>query len=186
MEFIIPQYIKSSTCVERYVAHHQEPQLYLKPLVYIRMWWSPVVWVGTGLVVTAPLRLDYGRSPHAYVNQRLQIQLGLLVMSDIPLETCWAFKVLWNNKFRYQVASCWLLLLSKLLQIASFCASLFCGISVHFCIFTHTSTCLKETQHSSFSRNGQLWVDKRKIHNALKLIYTYIYIYICIYISIYI
>ena len=53
----------------------------------------------------------YGRSPHAYVNQRLQIQLGLLMMSDIPLETCWAFNVLWNNKFRYQVASCWLLLL---------------------------------------------------------------------------
>ena len=34
-----------------------------------------------------PLRLDYGRSPHAYVNQRVQIQLGLLMMSDIPLET---------------------------------------------------------------------------------------------------
>jgi len=33
-------------------------------------------------------------------------------MSDVPLETCWAFNVLWNNKFRYQVASCWLLLLS--------------------------------------------------------------------------
>jgi hypothetical protein len=57
-----------------------------------------------------PVRLDYGRSPQAYVNQRLQIQLGLLMMSDIPLETCWAFNVLWNNKFRYQVASCWLLL----------------------------------------------------------------------------
>jgi len=59
-----------------------------------------------------PLRLDYGRSPHAYVNQRLQIQLGLLMMSDMPLETCWAFNVLWNNKFRYRVACCWLLLLS--------------------------------------------------------------------------
>jgi len=30
----------------------------------------------------------YGRSPHAYVNQRLQIQLELLMMSDMPLETC--------------------------------------------------------------------------------------------------
>jgi len=29
-----------------------------------------------------------GRSPHAYVNQRLQIQLELLMMSGIPLETC--------------------------------------------------------------------------------------------------
>ena len=66
------------------------------------------VWVGTQF----PPRLDYGRSPHAYVNQRLQIQLELLMMSDIPLETCWAFNELWNNKFRYQVASCWLLLLS--------------------------------------------------------------------------
>jgi len=33
-------------------------------------------------------------------------------MSDVPLETCWAFNELRNNKFRYQVASCWLLLLS--------------------------------------------------------------------------
>ena len=44
-------------------------------------------------------------------------------MRDIPLETCWAFNVLWNNKFRYQVASCWLLLLSltmNLFQVA-FC-----------------------------------------------------------------
>jgi len=40
--------------------------------------------VGTGQF---PLRLDYGRSPHTYVNQRLQIQLELLMMSYIPLET---------------------------------------------------------------------------------------------------
>jgi hypothetical protein len=35
-----------------------------------------------------PLRLDYCRSPHAYVNQRLQRQLELLMMSGVPLETC--------------------------------------------------------------------------------------------------
>jgi hypothetical protein len=34
------------------------------------------------------LRLVYGRSPHAYVNQRLQRQLELLMMSGVPLETC--------------------------------------------------------------------------------------------------
>jgi hypothetical protein len=45
-------------------------KLYLQLLVYIRMWF--------------PLRLDYGRSPHAYVNQRLQIQLELLMMSGVP------------------------------------------------------------------------------------------------------
>jgi hypothetical protein len=61
-----------------------------------------------------PLRFDYGRSPHAYVNQRLQIQLELLMMSGIPLETCWAVNEWWNNKFCYKVASCWLLLLSQL------------------------------------------------------------------------
>ena len=67
------------------------------------------VWVVTGQF---PLRLDYGRSPHAYVNQRLQIQLELLMMTGMPLESCWAFNERWNNKFYYKVASCFLFLLS--------------------------------------------------------------------------
>jgi len=46
------------------------------------------------------------------VNQRLQIQLELLMMSSMPLETCCAFNKRWNNKFYYKVASCWLFLLS--------------------------------------------------------------------------
>jgi len=29
------------------------------------------------------------------------------MMSGVPLETCWAFKKPWNNKFYYKVASCW-------------------------------------------------------------------------------
>jgi len=53
-----------------------------------------------------------GRSPHAYVNQRLQIQLELLMMSDMQLETCWAFNERWINKFYHKVASCWLFRLS--------------------------------------------------------------------------
>jgi hypothetical protein len=60
--------------------------------------------------VWVPLRLDYGRSPHAYVNLRLQTQL--LMMSGVPLETWWAVNEQWNNKFCYKVASCWLFLLS--------------------------------------------------------------------------
>jgi hypothetical protein len=60
------------------------------------------------------LRLDYGRIPHAYVNQRLQIQLELLMMSGLPLETCWAFNERWNNKFCYKVESCWLFLLNQI------------------------------------------------------------------------
>jgi hypothetical protein len=78
----------------------------LQPLVYMRMWWPAVV------KSERELRLDYGRSPHAYVNQRLQIQLELLMMSGMPLETCWAFNEQWNNKFYYKVASCWLFLQS--------------------------------------------------------------------------
>ena len=69
------------------------------------------VWVGTGSA-SSHLRLDYGRSPHAYVKQRLQIQLRLEMMSGVPLETCWAFNERWNNKFCYKVASCWLFLLN--------------------------------------------------------------------------
>ena len=57
-----------------------------------------------------------GRSPHAYVNQRLQIQLELLMMSDMPLKTCWAFNERWNNKFYYNVASCWLFLLNHVVM----------------------------------------------------------------------
>jgi hypothetical protein len=63
-------------------------------------------------IMEFPLRLDYGRSPHAYVKQKLQIQLELLMMSGVPLETCWAFNDRWNNKFYYKVASCWLFLLT--------------------------------------------------------------------------
>jgi len=53
------------------------------------------------------LSLGNGRSPHGYINQRLQIQLKLLMMSGVSLETCWAFNKLWNNKFYYKTASCW-------------------------------------------------------------------------------
>ena len=70
------------------------------------------VWVETQIESKFPLRLDYGRSPHAYVNQRLQIQLELLMTSGVPLETCWAFNEPWNNKFCYKVSSCWLFLLN--------------------------------------------------------------------------
>jgi hypothetical protein len=30
--------------------------------------------------------------------------LQLLIMSGVPLKTCWAFKKLWNNKFYYKAA----------------------------------------------------------------------------------
>jgi len=81
------------------------------------MWWPAVV--------KFPLRLDYGQSPHAYVNQRLQIQLELLMMSGVPLEICWAFNERWNNKFCYKVASCWLFLLNHTMMHGSMNIKLF-------------------------------------------------------------
>ena len=30
------------------------------------------------------------------------------MMRDVSLETCWAIKKHWNNKFYYTVACCWL------------------------------------------------------------------------------
>jgi hypothetical protein len=52
-----------------------------------------------------------------YVNQMLQIQLELLMMSGVPLETCWAFNERWKSKFCYKVASCWLFLLIQHLNL---------------------------------------------------------------------
>ena len=65
------------------------------------------VWVGTAVPTQTWLR-----PVTTYVNQRLQIQLELLMMSGMQIETCWAFNERWNNKFYYNVASCWLFLLS--------------------------------------------------------------------------
>jgi len=62
-------------------------------------------------------------------NQRLQIQLQLLMMSGMPLETCWAFNERWINKFYYKVASCWLFLLSHTTMLGS--------MNIKFTNFSH-------------------------------------------------
>ena len=94
--------------VSSVVAHHQEPQLYLQLLVYIRLWRPPVV--PSEWELQFPLRRHHGRSPQAYVNQKMQIQLRFLMMSDITLETCWTINVLWNNKI--PLLSCILLVIA--------------------------------------------------------------------------
>jgi hypothetical protein len=113
----IPPFVEGSTCFERHTAHHQELQLYLQPLVYTSMRWLTVV--KSEWELQFPLRLDYGRSPHAYVNHRPQIKLVLMMMSGMPLETCWAFNERCNNKFYYKVASCWLFVLSHFINYFS-------------------------------------------------------------------
>jgi predicted DCC family thiol-disulfide oxidoreductase YuxK len=51
------------------------------------------------------------RQPQTYVKPEVAITVfELLMMSGVSLETCWAIKKHWNNKFYYTVASCWLFL----------------------------------------------------------------------------
>ena len=51
------------------------------------------------------------RQPQTYVKLEDAITVfELLMMSVVSLETCWAIKKHWNNKFCYTVASCWLFL----------------------------------------------------------------------------
>jgi hypothetical protein len=51
------------------------------------------------------------RQPNTYVKSEAAITVfELLMMGGVSLETCWAIKELWNNKFYYTVASCWFFL----------------------------------------------------------------------------
>jgi hypothetical protein len=51
------------------------------------------------------------RQPRTYVKPEAAITVfEHLTMSGVSLETCWAIKKHWNNKFYYTVASCWLFL----------------------------------------------------------------------------
>jgi len=52
-------------------------KLCLHPLVYMPIWWQAVA------------------------------NAEWALMSGGPLETCWAFRKIWNNKFYYKAASCW-------------------------------------------------------------------------------
>jgi len=61
MEFIIPTFIESSTCFERHTVHHQELQ---------------AVFAASGLHTHVVTGRSNVRSPHVYVNQRLQIEFG--------------------------------------------------------------------------------------------------------------
>jgi hypothetical protein len=85
-----------------------------------RMYYSKVYWrlnmfraahhssSGT-LNSTCSLRLIYCNKvkDFVYKPEAGKYSLELLMMSGVPLETCWGFNKLWNNKFYYIAASCW-------------------------------------------------------------------------------
>jgi len=62
-------------------------------------------------VASSPLSHDSCRQPQTYVKTEAEITVfELLMMRSVSLETFWAIKKHWNNKFYYTVASCWLFL----------------------------------------------------------------------------
>jgi hypothetical protein len=64
-------------------------------------------WVGT----VFPLSHDNCRQPRTSVKPEAAITVFELVMvSGVSLETCWAIKKHWNNKFYYTVTTCLLFL----------------------------------------------------------------------------
>jgi len=72
------------------------------------------------------------------------------MMSGMPLETCWAFNKLWNNKFYYKVASCWLFLLIKL-KVCLFVPYTNSHSRTKLC--THLPLRLEETEGYVWSKN---------------------------------
>ena len=105
-EFIILKLLKAQHVSNGVPLIIRSSKLYLQPLMYILMWWPAVVQAGF------PPKLDNGRLPHGYINQRLQIQFRAPdVERYAARKTRWAFNKFWNNKFYYKVASCWSFLL---------------------------------------------------------------------------
>jgi hypothetical protein len=159
IEFIIPKFIKGLTCFKRHTAHHQE------------LW---TVFVASGLythVVT-------GRCPgwttaghHMGTKTRgCEYSLELLMMSGMPLKTCWAFNKFWNNKFYYNIRSCWLFLLTQIsssqhLALPPICVEIF-----------HSQYYLVTTVIQTQSLSSQICVCVCVCVCACVYIYMYVYI----------
>jgi len=104
IEFIIPKFFKGSTCFERHAAYHQELQaVFAASGLYAHM----VTGRCQGWVGTAHSALATAGHPMGMWARGCKYSLELLMISGVPLETCWAFKELWNNKFYYKAAYCW-------------------------------------------------------------------------------
>jgi len=94
--------LNCSTCFERHTANHQQPKN-----CNCSLWFYKVC----GCRQLSCLSHDSWRKPQTYVKPEAAITVfELLMMGGVSLETCWAIKKHWNNKFYYMVASCWLFL----------------------------------------------------------------------------
>jgi hypothetical protein len=103
----------------------RQPQTYVKPEAAIRVFLSSYWWAvcrakhveqlsNNGIInngnsaSTQPWQLP--ATTNVCKTRGCNYSFELLMMSGVSLETCWAIKKHWNNKFYYTVASCWLFL----------------------------------------------------------------------------
>jgi len=92
-------FLNCSTCFERHTAHHQEfKNCNCSLWFYIRL-----------CLPTADMA-EWELTSHSAMTEAAITVFELLMMSGLSLETCWAIKKHWNNKFHYTVTSCWLFL----------------------------------------------------------------------------
>jgi len=76
--------------------------------------------------------------------------LEFLMMSGMPLETCWAISKLWNNKFCYKVASFWLFLLIHTTMHGYIPTKLFWNTEVFFDIMPRSPTEIHRRSEGTF------------------------------------
>ena len=113
------------------------------------------------------------------------------MMSGVPLETCWAFKKLWNNKFYYKAASCWyfywVIYDAWIHEYQITKAVFFSSLSEQTCItnlkillfwtiqqskiFDHFKCAVHQFQNQASSLATQLWVKyKRNCNDTWKML----------------
>jgi hypothetical protein len=96
--------------------------------------------------------------------------LEILMMSGMPLETCWVFNKFWNNKFYYKVVSCWLLLLIHTTMHGSM--NITCGlISTEMTLETSGRLFCTQLWTLKFQRSGA-FVSQYATSCSLKEVYS--------------
>jgi len=118
IEFIIPKFIEDIPLIIRSSKLYFQPQELQTVFAASGLYTDMVTgrcpgWVGT-VVSTQPGQRPVTTcvyKPEAantvWSSWGCKYSLELLMMSGMPLETCWAFNKIWNNKFYYKVSSCW-------------------------------------------------------------------------------
>jgi hypothetical protein len=106
-KFYYSIFIWSSTCFGRHAAQRQGPKTALAAsgFSYVEGCWMCSWWTLSGIICPTS-----SNNLPRIKNQRLSVQLWLLMMGGVSPETCWASYKYEIIKFWYTVASCWIFL----------------------------------------------------------------------------